>query len=52
VCERFNLKLPSVKNNFYENTSYINAQLLAYEQIRELEEMELAVGGFIKKTFK
>jgi hypothetical protein len=52
ICERFNLTLPTIKENFYDNSSYTIARLLAYEQIRELEEAELAMGKFVRKILK
>tara|TARA_Y100000034_G_C6819103_1_gene368721 strand:- start:531 stop:689 length:159 start_codon:yes stop_codon:yes gene_type:complete len=44
-CERFNLKPTNIKENFYDNDSWNQALLLAYNQIREYEEMEMASAG-------
>lgn len=45
ICERFNMKPPGVKDSFEKCPGPIQAQLLAYENIREYEE--LSEGGLL-----
>lgn len=39
-CERLNLTPPNVKEKFEENSPYIQAQLIMYNQIRDYEEQK------------
>jgi hypothetical protein len=39
VCERFKLMPPDIKINFNDNTSWQQAELIAYENIRNNEEV-------------
>ncbi|KKL45571.1 hypothetical protein LCGC14_2354270, partial [marine sediment metagenome] len=40
ACERFGILPPKVEADFYENTSWVQAQVVTYSQIREIEESE------------
>lgn len=40
VCERLGLRPPNVEENFNDNTTGTIAELIAYGQIREIEEFE------------
>ena len=39
VCERFNVLPPSIKPSFDNNTAWQQAELVAYENIRNNEEV-------------
>lgn len=40
VCERFSIDPPGIEKSFDINTSWQQAQLIAYEQLREVEEWQ------------
>lgn len=40
VCERFGIFPPDIKKKFKDNSVWQQAQLLAYENIREMEDAE------------
>jgi hypothetical protein len=40
ACERFALRPPDVRQDWDENSFWVQAQLIAYNQIREHEEGE------------
>jgi len=42
ISERFNMRPPKIKNTFYNCSTWDQAMLLAYGQIRDYEEMEVA----------
>lgn len=48
-CERFNMIPPDIEKTFENNTSWQQAQILAYENIREMEELDIATIGLSKK---
>lgn len=39
ACERFGVLPPGVKENFDENLPLIQARLITYEQVREIESV-------------
>lgn len=41
-CERFGILPPGVKLGWGENNIWSQAQLIAYSQIRDIEEVEMA----------
>lgn len=41
ACERFQIKPPEVKENWEDNNFQVQANLLAYNQIRDNEEIEI-----------
>jgi len=52
LCERLGITPPEVKPSWNENSAFIQERLLAYESIRQQEEMEvtqfLATAGQMK----
>ncbi len=50
VCERFGILPPGITHDYCELTPWLQAQLLAYEQVRGYEELEIASMGLVKKT--
>jgi len=48
VCERFGILPPGIKNEFFDNLPWQQAQMMAYEQIRSIEEAEARVTGQFK----
>ena len=49
LYERWHILPPEIKDNFDNCTAWEQALTFAYEQIRQIEEEEMAVAGMIKK---
>jgi len=43
ACERFRIRPPSVKSIWEENSFWIRSLMLAFDQIRSIEETEIAM---------
>lgn len=41
ACERMNIKPPEIKSKWDDNNIWGQAQLIAYNQIRDMEDMEI-----------
>jgi len=56
VCERFNILPPAIQAEFDKNTPWQQAQIFAYEQIRQYEQQEellyVAGAGLMKRINK
>jgi hypothetical protein len=43
-CERFGIKPPFIQERWENNTPWIQAELIGYNQVREIEDSEAMVG--------
>jgi len=49
ACERWKILPPGVKNSWDDNSSWIQANLIAFDQIRQIERQEREV-EYLKAT--
>lgn len=50
ACERARVIPPDVKAHWEDNSAYMQAELIAFSQIRSIEESESCVCPWLQKT--
>jgi hypothetical protein len=51
ACERFALLPPGVRQKWDDNSVMTQAELLSYDQIRQMEEIDAIIAGSINRRW-